>query len=57
MLTCIGAGSAGSTDNFDYAKAYAHSPLATDCTKKIDIMNEKKINISDQNLTKVNLKL
>ncbi len=39
MLTCIGAGSAGSTDNFDYAKAYGHSPLASDCTKKIDSMN------------------
>lgn len=41
MLTTIGAGSAGSdADNFDYAKAYAHSPLATDCSKKIDYINE-----------------
>ena len=41
MLTAIGAGSAGSdADNFDYANAYAHSPLATDCTKKIDSLND-----------------
>ncbi|KAL7540199.1 hypothetical protein ACHAXR_009936 [Thalassiosira sp. AJA248-18] len=42
MLTAIGAGSAESdADMFDYAKAYSHSPLASDCTRKIDSMNEK----------------
>ena len=39
MLTCIGAGSAGSADQFNYADAYAKSPLAIDCTKKIDNIN------------------
>ena len=41
MLTCIGAGSAGSdADNFDYAKAYSHSALASDCMKKINALDE-----------------
>jgi len=41
MLTAIGAGSAGSgADDFDYAKAYAHSPLAVDCIGKIDALND-----------------
>ncbi|KAL7543144.1 hypothetical protein ACHAXR_013435 [Thalassiosira sp. AJA248-18] len=39
MLTAIGAGSAGSDDQFDYAHAYSHSILATDCIEKIDTMN------------------
>ena len=38
MLTCIGAGSAGGS-SFDYAHAYANSPLTTDCTIKIDEIN------------------
>ena len=41
MLTCIGAGSAGSgKDSFDYSKAYAHSSLASDCIAKIDSMEQ-----------------
>ena len=40
MLTVIGAGSAGSgADDFEYAKAYARSPLAVDCIGKIDALN------------------
>jgi ABC-type multidrug transport system ATPase subunit/ABC-type multidrug transport system permease subunit len=38
MLTAIGAGSSG-TNDFDYAKAYTHSPLSSDCVNKIDSMN------------------
>ena len=41
MLTAIGAGSAGTGDSFDYAKAYAHSPLQSDCLDKIDSLNAK----------------
>ena len=40
MLSCIGAGSASSDDQFDYARAYVRSPLANDCISKIDSMNE-----------------
>lgn len=40
MLTAIGAGSVGSdAESFDYAKAYARSPLSSDCIEKIDHMN------------------
>jgi len=42
MLTAIGAGSSGGgLDKFDYANAYAHSPLAGDCIEKIDAMNDE----------------
>jgi len=40
MLTAIGAGSAGTADQFDYAHAYKSSPLSIDCTKKIDSLNK-----------------
>mmetsp|Transcript_14711 Transcript_14711/g.22140 ORF Transcript_14711/g.22140 Transcript_14711/m.22140 type:complete len:537 (+) Transcript_14711:2-1612(+) len=41
MLTVIGAGSTNSgTKSFDYADAYANSPLAVECLSKIDVMNE-----------------
>lgn len=41
MLTVSGAGSTNSgTKSFDYADAYANSPLAVECLSKIDVMNE-----------------
>ena len=39
MLTAIGAGSAGSADQFDYAHAYSRSALTVGCVEKIDTMN------------------
>lgn len=41
MLTVIGAGSTNTgAQVFDYADAYANSPLAVECLSKIDVMNE-----------------
>ena len=43
MLSCIGAGSAAILDSFDYARAYANSPLASDCIEKIQKHNENPV--------------
>jgi ABC-type multidrug transport system ATPase subunit len=57
MLTTIGAGSAGSdADGFDFSKAYAQSPFASDCINKIKSMNlgtidETKISMSTKYAT------
>ena len=41
MLTAVGAGSNNSgTVSFDYVDAYANSPLAGECSSKIDTINE-----------------
>jgi ABC-type multidrug transport system ATPase subunit len=59
MLTTIGAGSAGSdADSFDFAKAYAQSPLASDCIDKIKSMNyETKISMPKKYATSTSFQL